>query len=124
MEAWYDIFGRDIELPTMLYFECPYEELEKRILGRAKYSGRSDDNVDSLKLRFDTYKEETLPTVELFKKHNKCIEIDSSAKRDVVYAQVIESLSEYTDTTLASKPLSEKSEMLLGLRPYPPKKQS
>jgi len=67
LEGWYEIFGREAELPIMLYFECPYEILEKRILGRAKLSGRSDDNVDSMKLRFDTFKAETLPTVEFFK---------------------------------------------------------
>ncbi len=121
MEAWYEIFGREAELPTMLYFECPYDELEKRILGRAKYSGRSDDNVESLKLRFDTYKEETLPTVELFKQSNKCIEIDSSDKRHIVYERVIKALSNYTDAKHLDKPLSTKSEMLLGLRPFPPK---
>ena len=67
MEGWYEIFGREAELPKMLYLECPYDVLEKRILGRAKYSGRVDDNVESMKLRFDTFKAETLPTVELFK---------------------------------------------------------
>jgi UMP-CMP kinase len=121
MEAWYQIFGRDSELPTMLYFECPYDVLEKRILVRAKYSGRSDDNVDSLKHRFDTYKEATLPTVELFKQRNKCIEIDTSNKKEIVYARVVECLSEYTDDTLIKMPLSNKSEILLGLRPYPPR---
>ena len=121
MDAWYEIFGREMDLPTMLYFECPYDVLEKRILGRAQYSGRSDDNVDSLKLRFDTYKTETLPTVELFKQNNKCIEIDSSATRDVVYASVTKSLSEYTDQARIDQPLSHKSEILLGLRPYPTK---
>ena len=33
MEGWYEVFGRDAELPKMLYFECPYDILEKRILG-------------------------------------------------------------------------------------------
>lgn len=122
MEAWYDIFGRESELPTMLYFECPYAELEKRILGRAKYSGRSDDNVESMKLRFDTFKAETLPTVELFKKSNKCIDVDTSPARDIVYSRVVDALSEFTDSTLVGKPLTEKAEILLGLRPYPDKK--
>lgn len=119
MEAWYDIFGREAELPTMLYFECPYDVLKERIMGRAKHSGRSDDNLESIKLRFDTFKEETLPTVELFKKSNKCIEIDTSPARDVVYQRVVESLSEFTDSNMVEKALSEKSEMLLGLRPFP-----
>ena len=30
LEAWYDIYGREAELPKMLYLECPYEILEQR----------------------------------------------------------------------------------------------
>lgn len=119
MEAWYEIFGRESELPQMLYLECPYDVLEQRILGRAKYSGRSDDNVESMKLRFDTFKAETLPTVEFFKKQNKCLEIDTSLDRTAVYELVVQGLAEYTDQSLASNPLTERSEILLGLRPYP-----
>ncbi|TWU23493.1 adenylate kinase [Novipirellula galeiformis] len=118
LEAWYEIFGREAELPKMLYFECPYAVLEKRIMSRAKYSGRSDDNVESVKLRFDTFKAETLPTVELFKSKGKCVEVDTSQDRQAVFALVIRNLAEYTDTQLATKPLTERAEMLLGLRPY------
>ena len=119
LEAWYEIFGRDAELPKMLYFECPYAVLEKRIMGRAKYSGRSDDNVESVKLRFDTFKAETLPIVKLFKGKGRCVEVDTSQGRQEVYDLVRDSLSEYTDQSLASQPLSERAEILLGLRPYP-----
>ena len=119
MEGWYEIFGREAELPRMLYFECPYEVLEKRILGRAKYSERSDDNVESMKLRFETYKAETLPTLELFRGKDKVVEIDASQDRESVYALVGKSLAEHTDPALAAQPLTEKSEMLLGLRPWP-----
>ncbi|MDP2319836.1 MAG: nucleoside monophosphate kinase [Acidobacteriota bacterium] len=119
LDAWHEIFGRDTELPRMLYFECPYPVLEQRILSRAPYSGRSDDNVDSIKLRFDTFKAETLPTVEFFKSQNKCVEIDTSQTRQAVYAVVASNLAEYTDEALAARPLTERSEILLGLRPYP-----
>ena len=121
LEGWYEIFGREAELPKMLYFECPYEVLEKRILGRARYTGRSDDNVESVKLRFDTFKAETLPTVEFFKSRNKCVEVDTSQDRQAVYALVVSNLAEYTDRKLAAQPLTERAEMLLGLRPYPQK---
>jgi len=119
MEGWYEIFGREAELPGMLHFECPYEVLEKRILGRAKYSGRSDDNIESMKLRFDTFKAKTLPTLELFKSKDKVVEVDASQGREDVYALVKESLEAYTDPALAAQPLTERSEMQLGLRPYP-----
>ena len=121
MEGWYDIFGHDFPLPTMLYFECPYDVLEKRILDRAKYSDRSDDNVETMKLRFDTFKVETLPTVEFFKSKNKCVDIDTSADRQSVYKTVSANLAEYTDSALSGQPLSERAEILLGLRPYPKK---
>lgn len=121
LEAWYDIFGRDAELPKMLYFECPYEVLKQRILGRAKFSGRSDDNVESIKLRFDTFKAKTLPIVELFRSQSKCVEVDTSQGRQAVYDIVKEHLAEFTDQELKEKALSERSEILLGLRPYPKK---
>ncbi|WP_442505156.1 nucleoside monophosphate kinase [Novipirellula sp. SH528] len=124
LAGWYEIFGEDTELPKMLYFECPYAVLEKRILGRAKYTGRIDDNVESLKLRFDTFKSETLPTVELFKSKNKCAEIDTSHDRQTVYATVCSNLAEYTDKNLAARPLTERAEMLLGLRPFPKEEKS
>jgi len=119
LERWHDVFGRETELPKMLHFECPYEVLEKRILARAKFSGRSDDNDESLKLRFDTFKAETLPTVDFFKSKDRCIEVDTSQDRESVYALVASNLAEFTDSELAAKPLTERSEILLGLRPYP-----
>lgn len=122
LEAWYETFGREAELPKMLYFECPYDVLEKRILGRAKYTGRSDDNIESIKLRFDTFKAETLPTVELFKSKDKCIEVDTGQARQDVYELVKNHLAEFTDMKCAARPLTERAEMLLGLRPFPKKK--
>lgn len=122
LKAWREIFGEEAELPKMLYFECPYEVLEKRILGRAKWSGRSDDNIESIKLRFDTFKSETLPIVELFKSSEKCIEVDTSQSREAVYNLVTNNLAEHTDSELAAKPLTERAEILLGMRPYPKEK--
>lgn len=119
LEAWYAVFGRDIELPKMIYFECPLEVLTQRILGRAQYSGRSDDNVESMKERFDTFKVETLPIVEHFKAQGKCVEIDTGQDRQSVYALVCENLADQTVADRLARPLSEEAEILLGLLPYP-----
>ena len=119
LEGWNELFDEETELPKMLYLECPYPVLEKRILGRAKYTGRSDDNIESVKLRFDTFKTETLPTVDYFKSKGKCIKIDTSQSRQSVYEQFKSHLAEHTDRDLATRPLTERAEILLGLRPYP-----
>lgn len=121
LEAWNAVFGREAELPKMLYFECPFAVLEQRVLDRAKYTGRSDDNLESLKVRFDTFKSETLPIVKLFQAKGRCIDVDTSVAREAVYAMVTEHLSEFTDADLAAQPLTERAEMLLGLRPWPKK---
>lgn len=121
IDEWRRVFGNEMDLPKMLYFECPYDVLEKRILGRAKYTGRSDDNVTALQQRFESFKAKTLPTVEWFRRQGHCIDIDTSQDRQVVYNNVVASLSEFTDETVQAQPLSERAEMLLGLRPFPKK---
>ena len=121
MDAWYAVFGRDHDLPKMIYFECPLEVLTQRILGRAQYSGRSDDNVEAMKARFDSFKAETLPIVEHFKTKGKCVEIDTSQDRQTVYELVRVQLADQTDAARMARPLSEDAEILLGIRPYPKK---
>lgn len=71
-----------------------------------------------MKLRFDTFKTETLPIVELFKTRNKCVEIDTSQDRQTVYDLLKHKLAEYTDQKFTAQPLTERAEMLLGLRSY------
>jgi len=120
VDAWTEAVGGS-QLPLMLYLECPIEILEKRVMGRAKHTGRTDDNAESLQQRFDTFKEETMPIVQLFRGRANCIEIFTSGDRQEVYQLFAEQLSPYTDKTFAAKPLSERAEMLLGLRPWPKK---
>lgn len=121
LDAWYEVFGRDGDLPKMIYFECPLDELTRRILGRAQYSGRSDDNVESMRVRFETFKAETLPIIEHFRNQNRCTEIDTSQDRVSVYALLREQLADQTDESSLARPLGEHAEILLGLRPYPDK---
>ena len=50
---------------SVLFFDCPEAELERRVLGRgAEGSGRSDDNVKSARKRFATFVSETMPVVD------------------------------------------------------------
>jgi UMP-CMP kinase len=57
--------------------------------------------------------------VEHFKSKGKCVEIDTSQDRQAVSALVRHHLADYTDSELAAQPLTERAEVLLGLRPYP-----
>lgn len=119
MEGWYEQFGPDTELPTMLYLDCSYEILEQRILGRAKYTGRSDDNRESIQLRFKTFEAQTLPVVKLFRDKGKCITIDASQSRELAYQAMARELATLTDRECDEQPTNERAEMLLGRKPFP-----
>lgn len=119
LDGWQEAFGDEMDLPLMLYFECPLLELERRILGRAPFSGRSDDNVESMRLRFETFKAETVPIVDYFRQQGKCIEIDTSLDRGEVYELLRHHLVRQAIEGSAPQPLCERAEILLGLRPYP-----
>jgi len=61
--------------------------LLERLLKRGETSGREDDNVESIKKRFHTYKETTMPVIDYYKKQNKVAEIDSTASIELVYKE-------------------------------------
>ncbi|ORX54798.1 UMP-CMP kinase [Piromyces finnis] len=55
----------------VLFFDCPESVMLERLLKRGKTSGRVDDNIESIKKRFVTFKETSYPVVEYFEKQNK-----------------------------------------------------
>ena len=60
-----------------LYLNCSFDEMEKRLLSRGTTSGRNDDNLAVIKKRFNTYKDQTTPIIELFEKEGKLKEVNS-----------------------------------------------
>ena len=73
-----------------LFFDCPEEELEKRLLNRGQTSGRSDDNVESIKKRFKTFVETSMPVVKYFEEHGKVENVSAVAGPEEVYRHVKE----------------------------------
>ncbi|ETO04322.1 hypothetical protein RFI_33074 [Reticulomyxa filosa] len=78
------------EVPFLLYFKCTEAQMEERILGRAKSSAvvRADDNIETIKKRFEGFNKETMPIIELFQKQHTCHTIDAGRKIDNIYADV------------------------------------
>lgn len=57
--------GDVADVRSVLFLHCPEDVLEKRLLSRGKSSGRTDDNAETAKRRFQTYVETTLPVSPL-----------------------------------------------------------
>eukprot|EP00842_Homolaphlyctis_polyrhiza_P003586 jgi/Hompol1/4228/HPOL_006993-RA len=70
---------------SVLAFHCSLEVLEQRLIERGKTSGRADDNLETIRKRFFTFNEQSLPVIEHFKKKGKCFEISSERAIDAVY---------------------------------------
>jgi UMP-CMP kinase len=83
------VFGDSADICAILYLECPEEICFKRILVRSESSGRIDDNVSSLKKRFDTFQCETVPNVdENLAKVTKIIKIKSDKGAQEVFEEI------------------------------------
>ncbi|EAU88288.2 UMP-CMP kinase [Coprinopsis cinerea okayama7 len=86
----------------VLFYSTTEEVMLERLLERGKTSGREDDNVESIKKRFRTYKADTMPVIEHYAAQSKVAEIDSSASIDEVYqksTQVVKTLFKAKETT-------------------------
>ncbi|XP_066935736.1 uncharacterized protein [Clytia hemisphaerica] len=74
----------------ILYFHCTNECMTERLLGRAKTSGRVDDNIDTIKLRLKTFENQTLPILDKYSDRIK--KIDAMRGVDDIFADVCKEL--------------------------------
>ena len=63
VEGWMEHMPSYTSVLGSLVYNCPIEVLEARIMNRAETSGRSDDNLDSARRRFQTFHTQTEPVV-------------------------------------------------------------
>ncbi|KAF2769239.1 UMP-CMP kinase [Teratosphaeria nubilosa] len=78
-----------------LFFDCPEETMRERLLNRGKTSGRADDNVESIKKRFKTFVETSMPVVEMFEKEGRVVKIDATKAPEEVYELVRKELGKW-----------------------------
>jgi len=76
----------------VLFYDCPEEVMESRLLERGKTSGRSDDNAESIRKRFRTFIETSMPVVDYYEKEGKVIKVDATAPPDQVFDKTQKSL--------------------------------
>lgn len=72
----------------VLFLDCPEEVMESRLLKRGETSGRDDDNAESIRKRFRTFIETSMPVVDDFEKKGKVVKVKATGTVDEVYAEV------------------------------------
>ncbi|THG23820.1 hypothetical protein TEA_001616 [Camellia sinensis var. sinensis] len=70
----------------VLFFDCSEEEMEKRLLGRNQ--GREDDNIATIRKRFNVYMESSLPVIQYYDSKGKVRKIDAVKPVEEVFEAV------------------------------------
>ncbi|KAF1995149.1 UMP-CMP kinase-like protein [Amniculicola lignicola CBS 123094] len=71
-----------------LFLTCPEAVMESRLLNRGKTSGRADDNIESIKKRFRTFVETSMPVVDEFERLGKVVKVEAVKGPEEVYEEV------------------------------------
>jgi len=72
----------------VLFLDCPEEVMTSRLLTRGKTSGRVDDNLDVIRKRFQTFRQESMPIVERYEGKGKVQRVVADRSVDDVYKEV------------------------------------
>ncbi|XP_046330687.2 uncharacterized protein LOC124114162 [Haliotis rufescens] len=72
----------------VMYFNVPDDVMTKRLLERAKTSGRVDDNEETIKKRLLTFHNITTPVIDYYKEQNKVREIEAVGTVDEIFSNV------------------------------------
>ena len=94
IDGWNEVFGINYTLISSIILGCSEEQLEKRLLGRAKSSGRSDDKIEVIKKRFKVYVEQSQPIEAKLKEMGPFIEVQATGTIDEVFQQIANQLDE------------------------------
>lgn len=78
----------------VLFFDCPEAEMERRLMERGKTSGRADDNAESIRKRFRTFVETSMPVVDYYEKQGRVVKVDATPAPDQVFAVTKERLGQ------------------------------
>jgi adenylate kinase len=81
------------ELCAVLDFQVSDEIALRRLLGRARVEGRSDDTPDKIQHRLDVYHELTEPLVEYYRTRGLLVGIHADRTVEEVFAEVQQVLS-------------------------------
>jgi len=84
-----EAFEKEVKMPSAaILLECPQDVLEKRVVKRGETSGRSDDNVDMARKRFQIFRELSLPVIERYKATLLAYKISSVAPVADVFVDI------------------------------------
>jgi adenylate kinase len=85
--------GKGQQISVMLSLEVEEEELRRRLLERAKVSGRADDADPAvIQKRIDVYRNETAPVKDFYQHQGKCREINGIGSIEEIFGRLCDAI--------------------------------
>ncbi|EEA25843.1 bifunctional uridylate/adenylate kinase [Talaromyces marneffei ATCC 18224] len=72
----------------VLFLVCPEDVMMGRLLKRGETSGRDDDNIESIRKRFRTFEQTSMPVVHEFEAKGKVISVQATGSKEEVYERI------------------------------------
>ncbi|KAL4235491.1 cytidine monophosphate (UMP-CMP) kinase 1 [Mactra antiquata] len=82
LDGWNKAMEGVADVKMVLFFDCTEKTCIDRCLNRGKTSGRSDDNLESLQKRIQTYTNSTMSIIEHYKKMDLVCELNGENSPD------------------------------------------
>ena len=79
---------RGTDVSVMLNLQVEEEELINRLLERGKVSGRSDDNLETIKSRLDVYHKQTAPLADYYIGEGKHVAIKGMGTIEEIFGRI------------------------------------
>ncbi|KAH8601011.1 putative uridylate kinase [Bisporella sp. PMI_857] len=83
----------------VLFFDCPEEEMRRRLLHRGKTSGRADDNLESIGKRFKVFVEQSMPVIDYYEERDRVVRVLANKSPEEVYKETRDKLVARMDKT-------------------------
>lgn len=83
----------DTSLTAMLSLQVPKDELIKRLLERAKDSGRADDTMEVIKYRLKEYEDKTKPVADFYKNKGIYFPIEGTGKIEDIFTELTQTIT-------------------------------
>ena len=84
---------RGTDVSVMLNLQVEEEELINRLLERGKVSGRSDDNLETIKSRLDVYHKQTAPLADYYVGEGKHVGIHGMGTIEEIFGRIKEAVN-------------------------------
>lgn len=105
LHGWLNVMPSVCDIELVVFIECGEAELERRLLQRGLTSNRSDDNVETVKKRFYTFQNDSLPIIQYFETRRQdypYLRLNGDQKVDNVYEELRQSFTDIITQDLLS----------------------